>query len=109
MLTKPDVQEILDEVEYLSPAGVRIVRWEMDRGGAIAFRCFHFGADALGRNHPSQKWPGRWWLIDPETHERDDVLRTLFAAIGMHEEHIRRERFKYQGTVPFNPHRPLGV
>lgn len=46
---------------------------------------------------------GRKWYVSPYS-TKSEVVQTVFAAIGMVEEHERRENFFYKGEAIFGPH-----
>lgn len=46
---------------------------------------------------------GRIWPV-MEHHVESDVVRTVFLAIGVVEEHERREHFALDGKMVWDPH-----
>lgn len=85
------IQVTLDRITYKPGWTFRVVDWAVESG--IQVNDGHGG------------W-GRIWMITPGM-TRSDIVRTVFLAIQVYEEHERREAFRVDDEVIYDPHEEL--
>lgn len=85
------ISVILDDITYKQGWQFRVVEWAVEFGIQV--------------NDGEGGW-GRLWMITPGM-DRSDIIRTVFLAIQVYEEHERREAFRYRDEVIFDPHEML--
>lgn len=91
MLTPDEVVDVVGRIEYRN--------WKFDVivEGDRSF---------IQTQDPQAPNKGRMWLIE-DRHDASDVVRTAYAAISAVEEHERREFFKFDGALVWDPHSPV--
>lgn len=91
MLSRQEIEDVVSRISYRD--------WEVgvvDDGPNLYIQT----------KDPKSPVFGRMWLIEPR-HDQSDVVRTIFAAISLIEEHERREFFLLDGVPVWNPHDPV--
>jgi hypothetical protein len=95
MLTKEDIQEILDDLMYLD--------WEFYLGGTDEHPWLQMRFNADGECWHARKWDLSPYMISSE------VIRTAWLAVKQAVEHEAAEKFTYQNVTIYNPHIDLQV
>ena len=99
MLTRAQVQAVLDEVEYLD--------WEFvlleDARGNLFLQIQFDAPDTTNPNGDLERQYCRKWYIDQEK-PAPEVAQTAWAAVQMAVLHEARECFRYKGYAIYGPH-----
>lgn len=98
------------------PKGVRHTKEEIrDLVGLVQYRDWNFTLEEPGYSEHivflrlrwvderCERQSGRRWALSTAM-TRSEIVQTCLAAVLAAEEHEARERFRYKGKAPFNPH-----
>lgn len=76
----------------------------LDNAPIARFRFCYYESDT--ETGVSEVQRARWWYVE-DTMDEEAIVRTAWMALGVSDEHRRREAFKYDGRMVFNPHAKL--